>query len=346
MCIGCVSQNGTDNKVLDVHHFESVEIKYAEGFTIEQNDSFFELSVKSLSEKYPFSDHFLVKKFDHLNEINRIACQSSTYVAFLNKLNSLETLCGLSDMNYLPPGDLTTQIRNLKVEELSNNGAVGIERLVNTDPDLFLMYPFELKSEKYKDVGIPTLLVSEYLESSVIGRLEWLKFFGCLVNKTGVADSIFDRVSSEYNQLITPVDSQQTIVFNLPFKDNWNMPSKGSLTANLLKDAGFYYPMEETGADNLVLPKEKVWNLGIETAYWIIIASRPVDYTLTDLIGEEPVYSEFKSVKSGQVIFCNTSHSSYFTEGVVEPDIMLKDLLFLTGKIKDHKPKYFKLLND
>ena len=47
---------------------------------------------------------------------------------------------------------------------------------------------------------------------------------------------------------------------------------------------------------------------------------------------------------SGQFTFCNTAFSEYFTNGIVEPHIMLLDLHYCTGKIKNHTPKYFKIL--
>ena len=164
--------------------------------------------------------------------------------------------------------------------------------------------------------------------------------------QAGTGRFFFESTKEKYQSLVVPVDSSATVLFNLPFKENWNMPSLSSLTSNLVRDAGFNYEIESSGQDNVVLAKEAAWERGMNSEYWIIIAGRPKDFSLTDLKAESEIYSAFPSVKSNQVIFCNTSFSGYFTEGVVEPDVMLKDLLFLTGKITDHQPKYFKLLNE
>ena len=175
-----------------------------------------------------------------------------------------------------------------------------------------------------------------------MARLEWLKLFGIILNKGEEANSYFKSVSSNYNAQKIAIDSAKTMFFNLPFKENWNMPNSNSLTANLLKDAGFNYIFSDTVNDNTIRSKEIVWENAMNCEYWVIITSRPENYSLDDLIKEESIYSEFPSVKNKKVIFCNTSTTGYFTMGTVEPDIMLRDLVNCINS--SYESKYFKLL--
>ena len=80
----------------------------------------------------------------------------------------------------------------------------------------------------------------------------------------------------------------------------------------------------------------------MKAQYWIIIASRPEGFTLNDLKAEEAIYSEFPAVKNNRVLFCNTTTTDYFTMGVVEPEIMLQDLLQYNDS--NYIAKYFKVL--
>ncbi len=348
--------NVESNQSISVDQEQSdyrLKVEDAKGFTIHYGDQYTTIKINSLSDKYPFYDSILIANQAGIanakylpGSLNKIACQSSTHIAFLDKLNKINLLCGISEMDYMPKDAIYDKVAQLNVQELNNNGVVEIERLVKSNADLFLMYPFEWQSEKYKAVNIPTLLVAEYLESTPIARLEWLKFFGCLLNEPEMADSVFESIKHRYNDLVVPVDSAATVMFNLPFKENWNMPSYHSLTAQLAKDAGLNYIVPSTGQDNIVLSKEIAWEKGISCEYWIIMAGRPEGFSFNDLLEEASIYKDFRSVKEKKVIFCNTSYSGYFTEGVVEPDVMLKDLLFLTGKISDHTPKYFKFLSE
>ena len=329
------------------------DIKYAKGFTVDENDSLIILHVRSLSEKYPFKDSliFAKKPFNGAGKIwqnnwQHLACQSATHLAFLDALDVVDKVVAASDIAFMPKDDLYDKIMAQKVVELNHNNTIDLEHLVSINPDLMLMYPFEWKSEKYQKVNVPTLLVSEYLEQTPIARLEWIKFFGLLVAENEKADSIFNTVKSSYESYMRKQTSPKTVFFNVPFKDVWDMPASNSITVNLLKDAGFNYLFDsnDNSTDNLSFDKETVWARVHNADYWVIIASRPPAYSLNDLIEEESVYSTFKAVTNKHVLFCNTNHSSYFTAGILEPHIMLKDLLSLTGQIKNHQPKYFQLL--
>lgn len=336
-------------------HFYNVEkkmtIDFAKGFEIEYNKGFSVLKINSLSDKYPFSDS-LVKLNSELNfdakklplELNRIACQSSTHLAFLKALSNLDLLVGMSDINYLPEMDFNSFFEDKNVSELNQNGAVNIEKLISTKTDLFLMYPFEWDAEKYHDIGVSTLLISEYLEETPLAKLEWIKVFGFILDKSEESQQFFNEKKEAYLKLKIEVDSNQSVFFNLPFKDEWHMPAQKSTTAALVKDAGLNYHIRSNSNDNMIYSKEFVWNYAMEAEYWVIVADRPADYCLNDLLNEESVYKEFKAVKNKNVLFCNTSMSSYFIEGVIEPEIMLKDILYLTGKIEDHQTKYFNRL--
>mgnify|MGYP000067467436 CR=1 FL=1 len=88
-----------------------------------------------------------------------------------------------------------------------------------------------------------------------------------------------------------------------------------------------------------------MWQIGAQTPYWIIIASRPVGFDLEDLLEEEEVYKTFRSVKEGKVIFCNTYTSDYFTFGLLEPHIMMKELSRIMEGSPLARSKYFHLLN-
>jgi len=94
----------------------------------------------------------------------------------------------------------------------------------------------------------------------------------------------------------------------------------------------------------IFIQKKKVWYDAMIADYWIIIASRPANFSLADLIAEEPVYAKFKSVIHQQVIFLQHRRNRLFCARSSEPEIMLKDLLFATHKMDNYQPKYFFLL--
>lgn len=348
----CIQHTESNKQVVDVIKQFNVNIKYAEGFSIDCSHSdYTKIDINSIQSTFDFTDSIFLTHSPEFDPNGRkmikenyqsLALQSSTYLAFLNILNKVDLVKGISGLQYVNSEYYNEKLANSNTKEISINGSIQMESLLSVNPELFLIFPFELDNkEKYEEKGIQTLLISEYLEETPLARLEWIKLFGLIFNESELAENYFSDVEEKYNHLVSPVDSNKTVFFNLPFKDNWNMPSSNSITANLVKDAGFNYIYSDTINDNSVRAKETVWNDAMTCEYWIIIASRPADFTLEDLKNEQDIYADFPAVKKGKVIFCNTSTTDYFTNGIVAPDQMLKDLIHAFNPVKSHVPQYF-----
>jgi len=349
----CINHSKTKEFEVDKMVRFETEVKFAKGFTIDtSNDEFSLIKINSNQSKFNFSDSIYLVHSDNFDRTNKkvlttsltsLALQSTTYLPYLSILNKLNLVSGLSGIQYVNSIELNDKINLNLIQEIGNNGSIQMETLLKVNPDLFLIFPFELDNqEKYNSKGIETLLLSEYLENTPLARLEWIKLFGMILNENELATEYFNSVVIDYTKERIDVDTTKTLFFNLPFKENWNMPNSNSITANLTADAGFKYVFSDTTNDNTVHSKEVVWEKAMNCNYWVIIASRPKDYTLEDLKKEESIYSEFPAVKNNRVLFCNTSTTDYFTMGVVEPQIMLQDLLQFSDS--SYVPKYFKLL--
>lgn len=336
---------------------EKVSIEYAEGFDVVYEPNFIKVVTQSIGENTSFTDSVFIIldsttildescKIINQEEI-RLACQSSTHLAFLNELNQLSQVVGLCGLEYVNNPEISEVIKENEVIELCMTDQIQLENLFQCNPDLFLIYPFgSSQNNDYASKGIHTLLIAEYLEKSQLGRLEWIKLFGVLTGKSKEANAYFESVKQAYiEQKEATVPTDKTFIMNLPFQDQWFMPSSKSVGVELIEDAGIsYYYSGEKGTENISHSNEQVWNDGVSADYWVIIARREANYGLADLIAEESVYKEFLSVQNHQVIFCNTATADYFSKGVVEPHIILKDLCYATGQIESHTPQYFFLL--
>jgi len=353
----CVQHQTQNESVSLFPEQENVEIKYAEGFDVYYQDGLVQIITHSFGKNEAFSDTvFLQTKADAkipigskiiAPEMTSLACQSSTHLAYLDVLNAVNKVTALCGSDYVQNVKINQQLKKNKTVELCLADRVEMEKLLEVNADLFFTYPFGSEGNiKYASNGIKTLHIAEYLEEDQLARLEWIKLFGLILGKANEANHYFNLVESEYLALKqNEPDTNKKFILNVPFEDNWFMPSANSLTVKIMEDAGFSYYYAETGAtENDLHSKEEVWNDAMIADYWIIIASRPENFSLADLVAEEPVYSKFKSVIHQQVIFCNSATTDYFANGVVEPQIMLRDLLFAAHKLSDHQPKYFFLL--
>ena len=352
----CIQHANTDD---DLEFFPSpqleLKVKYAKGFDILYKANSTLLISKSIAGNAFFKDTLVLMHKADLSASgkivraypNSINCQSSTHLAYIDFLNELVRVSGVCGLGYIHQGEVLSQLESNHANEVCLGENIQLESVLATDVDLFMVYPFAKTDANNLDAhGVKTFMIAEYLETSPLARLEWLKVYGVLFGKEREAEEYFNQVDKNYSSLVQPsVDTNLSFIFNLPFGDAWYTPSANSLIVTLLEDAGLsYLYADEKGTENIAHPQEEIWSDGTRAAYWVIIADRPKDFSLEQLIAENPVYETFSSVINQQVIFCNTASSDYFLKGVLEPDVMLKDLLFALHKMDAHQPKYFHLL--
>lgn len=347
--------------------FQEFKIKYAKGFSIyeKENQRFLLIHNPENGQTIDTLELTVSENSKH-RYFNRIIAQSTTHFAFLNKINVLDKLVGLCGLQYLTEEQKSILI---KTAEICNAQGLDIEKIVGLEPDLVFLYPFGDKDKsKITKLGIQSAYLTEYLESSPLARAEWMKLFAFITgqnpNSTG-----FEEIEAKYLSLVHQKRSNKglvlneemrvkfmdiksnfilpkpnTVAFNLPFGDVWDMPSGNSISARLVQDAGLdYFLHSEKQAGNLSFKLEEAYNHLSRAHYWVIIAARPENYSLADLLTENRIYETFASIHFKTVIFCNTDTSPYFSEGPIEPHILLQDLLnCIDGN--DEGNKYFKLL--
>lgn len=359
ICVSCIRHKEKSTNIESINFVETaVDIQYAKGFEVSYHPGYIKLITKSIQSNHPFRDSLFVitkenikidpaLKSIYVNDL-KLACQSSTYLAYINQLRAIEQVNALCGIQYVNNDSIKQELLQQDVIELCQTDQVQAEALFKANPDLFLIYPFgSIQDLNYDKRGIPTLLIGEYLEETQLARLEWIKLFGILLNRVEEANQYFDRVAADYQRLKSDkLIENNSFIMNLPFQDQWFMPSSSSVGVQLIEDAGLtYFYQDDLGTENQIHTKEAVWDAGTQVDYWIIITRRDDELTLAKLIEEEPVYQTFKSVKNNKVLYCNTAKVDYFAKGTIEPDVILKDLLFLTGQIENHTPVYFELLN-
>jgi len=357
--ISCVEhgiQEDPHGEIVELN--DSISIQYAEGFEVEYGEGFIKIITRSIPGNQFFKDSiYLVTNSNFillptLKRVSpsdgRIVCQSSTYLAYLCAIEQLDKVTGICGIDYVVNDATKELLKSNGTSEICPSDQIDLEALFASNAALFFTYPFgsSTEADKYSSKGIQTLLIAEYLEKTQLARLEWIKLFGLLTGQSKKANDYFDAVELAYTTLRDETPPlNKSFIMNLPFQDEWYMPSSKSVGVELIEDAGLtYFYQAEDGTENKLHAKEEVWNDGIEADYWIIIAREEPGFTLSDLCAQSPIYQAFKSVKDKHVIFCNTAEVDYFASGVVEPHVILKDLLFATNQIVGHEPQYFFLL--
>jgi len=69
---------------------------------------------------------------------------------------------------------------------LGNSTQINTEVLLNLKPDILVGFSMQSVNKVYTTIeksGIPVILNGDWLETTPLGRAEWLKLFGALYNK-------------------------------------------------------------------------------------------------------------------------------------------------------------------
>ncbi len=285
--------------------------------------------------------------------VSRWAAFSSTQVVFAEKTGVLETLTSVAEPHYISNSFVQEQLKAGNIRDVGLSDAADVEVLLDSEPQFVFVSPF--KDNRYgplQEVGLLLINDCSYLENSPLGRAEWLVFFSTFFNKEEVAREAFSRIAARYYSIkekVNEVDSRPTLLTGTIFNDIWYVPAGDSYMATLFKDAGTRYAYNDRpGTGSLTLDFETVFNDFRKSEYWVLTVNKEGRFTNDDLVRMDERYADFEAFKKGNVLFSNTSHSMFFERGIIEPDVVLKDLAasFHPGLYPEYESVYFEFLND
>lgn len=359
---GCRNSSTEENGTfkIDWNKAEKQKNAYAQGFSIEQSGKYYRISVKDPQTGKQYGKFVLYPEKGEKPVISdgetaiaypvkSFASVSTTHLPFLKLLGEEKSLCGFAGQKFVL-SDYFKELFKLKIiPELGADNALDHEKLIELFPDVFMVYPFgALNYSKIEESGIPVFYNTDYLELHPLGKTEWIKIFGLLFDKSLKADTLFNDVSRRYHQLNVNTSEvfktkEYTVFTGLNFGGTWYVPGGKSFQARFLRDAEVNYIWRNDKNNNsLTLPAEVVIDKCIDADYWIIVSSEKPDFTFDDLMAQNPQYRHFKAAKNKNILFCNSSEKDYFGEAIVEPDVVLADLIKLIHEpVYHHELKYF-----
>ena len=233
--------------------------------------------------------------------------------------------------------------------DVGYDAAPDYEKIVALKPDVVLTYAVSgAKSPfvtKLTQLGIKVFIVNEHLESHPLARASYIRLFGALTGRMPEADSIFNSVKDAYSSIAGSVESaelpRRKVLLNIPYNDQWFVPSTDSYLTSLIRDAGGdVLGCEEGRAASTVMPVEKAYSLSKEADCWLNVGWCT---TLSQLLGVNPVFEDM--VRNIQDNALKLGYGSYpviwndnkrvnakggndiWQSGVARPDLLLKDLV-------------------
>lgn len=212
------------------------------------------------------------------------------------------------------------------------------ELLVGDDCDLAIESTMILHAPKVQEMietlGIPVFIDRSSYESQPLGRTEWIKLYGAMMNKEEEADAFFEKQAEIVEKLKDFTNTEKTVAF---FYINTSgapvVRNPKDYISSMIEVAGgrnaFADLQDDSGKTSISITMEEFYNTAIDADYLIYNSS--IDATvnsLDDLLAKDSLMADFKAVKDGNVWVTDDSmyqHTDTIGELINDLNLMLTD---------------------
>jgi len=283
--------------------------------------------------------------------VKSMVCLSATHLSFADALGLLHKITGVSSADFVVSPEFQNLVKTGAIKEIGISDHFKLEQLIALHPEIVMVSPQAGQGfEPLVNAGLNVVPNGDYLETTPLGQAEWIKFMGVFFNKENEANQIFDSIKLAYNSLkilTENVKYRPTVLSGKQYGGFWDLPGGKSFVAQFFNDAGARYIYEnnqETGSHTLDF--ESVYAMGIDADFWRFLVYSNDDFTLESLRNEDLRYSDFKAYKQNKVLVCNTLKKSFYQKGLLEPQIILADLIkiFHPELLPDYQNTYYELI--
>lgn len=277
--------------------------------------------------------------------LRRCALLSSVHANLALRLQADSCIAGLCDTDYV----ISPTLKSRNFRSYGSSMQPDVERMMADHVDALFVSPFENSGYgSIAQLGIPLIECADYMETSPLGRAEWMRFFGLLWGRGEQADSIFAEEERAYEALRTKVATRKMakprLLIDRKEGATWYVPGGESYLARLYADAGANYLFAHLkGAGSLALNLETVLLKASQADFWVVKYGAPTSLTLDALRREQAAYDAFPVVKSGRVFGCNTFQTPYYEDLPFSPSLLLQEWVKLLHPelLPDVKNQYY-----
>ena len=162
--------------------------------------------------------------------------------------------------------------------------------------------------EQLEELGIPVLVERSSYEGDPLGRMEWLKLYGVLLDKEAEADALYQAQLENLSGVLEQEGTGKTVAFfYITSNGTANVRKSGDYVAKMIRMAGGEYIFRDLGEGDSAL---STVNLQMETFYAaakdadVLIYNSTIDgelHTLEELLSKSALLADFKAVQEGNV---------------------------------------------
>ena len=326
--------------------------------------------------------------------VERSAVFIAPHCQLMYELGCQQAIRGVCDLNYINIPDVRKRAASAgkassgnassgnasaqnSIVDCGSSMAPDIERIIALKPEAILVSPFENSGGygKLDKLHIPIIEAADYMESSPLGRAEWMKFYGMLFGKdknisttvagkalTTVAgkaseatlpascelkaDSLFAKIEKEYLKLKAEAGKLPkglSILTERKTGNVWYVPGGQSTIGILLKDANARYIFsDDQHSGSLPMSPEQILAKGSQVDVWAFKYFGGAPLSQVQLLQEYDGYKALAAFSRGNIYQVDTSTVPYFELTSFHPELLLREFIILAHGERFGKLKFYK----
>ena len=330
--------------------------------------------------------------------VERSAVFIAPHCQLMYELGCQQAIRGVCDLNYINIPDVRKRAASAgnaagkassekassgnasaqnSIVDCGSSMAPDIERIIALKPEAILVSPFENSGGygKLDKLHIPLIEAADYMESSPLGRAEWMKFYGMLFGKdknisttaagkaSGAAagkaseailpascelraDSLFAQIEKEYLDLKAEAGKLPkglSILTERKTGNVWYVPGGQSTIGILLKDANARYIFEDDQhSGSLPMSPEQILAKGSQVDVWAFKYFGGAPLSQVQLLQEYDGYKALAAFSRGNIYQVDTSTVPYFELTSFHPELLLREFIILAHGSQFGKLRFYK----
>ena len=282
---------------------------------------------------------------------------SSTQWSVFLSLGEIGRVKGILEGRNIHNPEMKRLLAEGQVKDVGTESAKNVELMISMHPDVLLYSPyFDGNQDPLKVTGAALFPFADYLETTPLGRAEWIRVIGILCGCPDRADVWFEEIEARYDSLRTlcaEVKERPTVFSDLAFNGQWYVAGGRSYIAQLFADAGAdYLWKDDCSTASFPLDSETILAKAKHADFWRMANSSSLPMTYESLKRENALYSLFDAYKNRKIIVCDIQETGYFETSQIEPDFLLEDFIYffhpevLAGVHADYLPHYYHLMEE
>lgn len=300
--------------------------------------------------------------------VENSAVFTSPHCQLLYELGCGQAIRGVCDLDYINIPDVKKRAASAgnhgsssAIADCGSSMAPDIEQIIALKPEAILVSPFENSGGygKLDKLHIPLIEVADYMETSPLGRAEWMKFYGMLfeksdakdnkgdtaANKDDISSSKADISSSKTDSLFTKIETEYlnlkaaakklpaglSVLTERKTGSVWYVPGGQSTIGILLKDANARYIFsEDQHHGSLAMSPEQILAKAKNIDVWAFKYFGGKPLSRSQLLQEYAGYKSLAAFGSSRIYQVDTSREPYFEITSFHPEVLLREFILLS----------------